>query len=74
MFSHAAVPGTKYRRTVIEVALMRAFIDAPQFNNGHFFGEHYTSPEVVYKISSKLVGKFAKIENIESFNEHDVIS
>ena len=63
---HAGVPGTKYNRIVIEVTLMRAFIDAPQFNNGHFFGRHYTKPEVAYQISSKLVSKFAQKENIES--------
>ena len=60
------MPGTKYNRIVIEVTLMRAFIDAPQFNNGHFFGRHYTKPEVAYQISSKLVSKFAQKENIES--------
>ena len=70
---HAGVPGTKYLRTAIEVTIMRAFIDSPQFYNGHFFGRHYTSPEVVYQISNKLVNKFAKKSNIEPFNEHEIV-
>ena len=70
---HAGVPGKKYNRVCIEVTIMRAFIDSPQFYKGHFFGRHFTSPEVVYQISNNLVNKFSKKENIEPFIEHDNI-
>jgi len=70
---HAGVPGKKYNRVCIEVTIMRSFIDSPQFYKGVFFGRHFTSPEVVYQISNKLVKKFANKDNIEQFNKNDII-
>jgi len=54
---HAAVPGNTYNRISIEVTLMRAFVDAPQFNMGAFFGRHALSPEVVYDVATKMINK-----------------
>lgn len=55
--THCGVPGNKYPRICIEVTLMRAFIDSPQFNKGAFFGRHLKSPEVIYHETTKIISE-----------------
>ena len=48
---------------------MRAFIDAPQFNKGHFFGRHFKSPEVAYHAATKIINEYTS----DDLNKNNIV-
>ena len=45
---HAAIPGKSGKRLVLEITIMRSFVDKTQVNRSHFAGRHLRSPLIAY--------------------------